>query len=255
MKRLRVEVCLVLAGLVSLSCGTLQMNLQTTVETSGDITQEVKLVANGLIAAAAQQDPLVDAEAARKEGWEVQSQASADYFEQTLRRTFRRSETLDMVLLPDVFSSGTATEGMAGGEPRITYYMRDLILIKDYDLRIQIPPSPGVNEEVAGLGGEADQAAMAMIETMLSISWTITVPGEIVSTNADRWEKNSATWDLSLTTLEKGRQLDLKARYTNWPLIIGAGAGIVVLVIGMVLGVRFFGRRKREVHQAPGIGE
>ena len=242
MKPWPIAVFIALAGLVSLSCGTVNVDLHTTVETSGDVVQEVKLVSEGLIAAALK-GAMPSTEKLRKEGWQVESKSAANSFEQTWKRRFKRDETLDMVIFPDDASAAGAT-----GQPKVTYYLRDSVFLKEYEFRVDIPPSPDMTKELQGLDLPQQQAAKALVESLFSLSWTITVPGEIVSTNADRREKNSATWDLTVSSLEKGRQLNLKARYINWPLI--AGASLVLVAIGAFLALRLLRRKKVEVHQA-----
>jgi hypothetical protein len=106
----------------------------------------------------------------------------------------------------------------------------------------------GSGEELIGVNEEFGEFAEILLEDILSISWTITLPGKIVESNADTIEDSSANWDFDFRALSSGIDLTVQSQYTNWPVISGIIAGGVVI---LALVAFFFIRRRRSSASFP----
>ena len=104
------------------------------------------------------------------------------------------------------------------------------------------------------MGEEFDQFLTGEIidmflEDFLSVSWTITMPGDIVDSNADIVEGNSATWELGIPGLGTDTRMAVQSRATNWPLIAGLSA-VAAVLLGLVIFLTIFFITRRGAAQA-----
>ena len=70
---------------------------------------------------------------------------------------------------------------------------------------------------------------------MFSVSWSITLPGEITETNADYHDLDTATWNFTYSAIQNGHYMSVKSTYIDWPIILGIVAGIIVIVVVIYL--------------------
>ena len=217
--RVIIVTLIVALALVSLvGCGTVSIDLHTTVKASGDISQEIKVEGSGMMGAfVTSEDALKDL---RKEGWHVSIEHPGACVIAT--KNFEQGKT---VVLPGM-------EELKNQHFRV----RDLVILKEYFFEATIPANPlGIEED-----DEFAEVGKAILRSMFSMSWTLTMPGEVIETNADAIDGNSATWYFDIDSLEKERYMMVHSRYINWPLV-GGIAGVIV-VAGFLIG--FIVRRR-----------
>ncbi len=230
-RRVILVVLTVFSLLLSIAtgCGTLDMDLHTTVKTSGDIIQEIRFEGSGLMATVLEDTDFTEEFVFGEEGWEFDIERTDDSVVVTATGNFILDEDGNI----------SQVEGGPDWLKEFSVRVEDGLLSKKYFAEFN---AAGSGDELIGEGGEFDELAGMMLEGMFDISWKITLPGKIVESNADFIEGSSATWDFDIDSLTSGRYLMLHSQYTNWPVIGGIIAG-VVLVLALV--VFFFIRRRR----------
>jgi hypothetical protein len=197
-------------------CGTLSMKFHTTIKTSGDIVQQIRFEGSGMMATVIDEDVL---EAGfERDGWEVDVERTDELVTLVATKSLSRDET---ILIPQPESGEFSVLGS------VFLRSEDGLLTKEYFIAIDVA---GSGEELEVTNGEFEELAEMMLEGMLDISWTITLPGKIVESNADTVEGGSATWEFDTSSLASGRYLMVHSQYTNWPVIGGIIAGVVVVL-------------------------
>jgi len=235
-----LTVFLMLMSII-VGCGTLYIDLHTTVKTSGDIIQEIRFEGSGVIATMLEEpDFTADFE---QDGWELDIERTGDAVIVTATSSFTLDED---IIIPQVEGGPAFTEGLS-------IRFEEGLLSKNYFVEVDIPAS---EEESGDEVGELDEMFSGMLEGIFDISWKITLPYKIVESNADIVEDSSVTWDLDLDSLVSGRYLMVHSQYTNWSVISGIIAGVVVV---LALIAFFFFRRRRipasftsEISDSPG---
>ena len=212
---------LLIAALLTTGCGTVDMNVHTRVKPSGDIIQELSIATTGMMTA------LVDSEFAadlESQGWEVERTTSGETT--TLVATMQYSKNEPMTV-PGLLEQDQSDN--------FKLYVKNYVVIKDYYLELTLPEDPSFESELSDeeLDGGDEVFSEEMMESMFKFSWTVTLPGKIVETNADEVSGSSATWDLPYSSVSSGRYMMLRSRYINW-MIIGIMAGCVVLAVLLV---------------------
>jgi hypothetical protein len=228
-----------LAGLVLLAgCGTLDMQLQTDVKASGNYTQSVVITATGALAE--NFDAVEDVNAMTEEGWEVSTTRSGDAVTLSAVKDFTPE---DAFFLPD--STGTES-------PVLDIERQNYFVFSDYVFTVNIPADPeamGLEDmgdlgDLDGLGelddlGQYDQLMLNLMKDMFTMSWTVNMPGEIKTANADAVAGSSATWNFDITTLSQGGVMTAEVRVINWAFIGGLAAFIVILAaLGFIFSRR-----------------
>lgn len=210
---------LLLASIMA-GCGTLDINLHTTVERSGDFIQQIRFEADGPIASLLE-EPEFTADF-EKDGWKMTAERSEDSVTIVVTRRFSSEE---VATLPEMAAGPTTPEVFS---PRV----EGGFFATDYLLEVTLPGNPDVADEFAeDESAEFGEFAKQMLEGMFNISWTITLPGKIVESNADVIEGGSATWNFNLFSSESDQHLTVHSRYINWPAIGGIIAAVVVVVV------------------------
>jgi hypothetical protein len=218
---------------VMAGCGTLDLDLYTTVKNSGDIIQEVRFEGTGMMANILDEADLTEDFIFGEEGWEFEIDRTDD----SLVITAVGNYVLD--------EDGNISRMEGGPEIPEGFSVRveSGFLSKKYFAEFDAPAN---GEELIGDGGEFGDFTDIMLEDMFDFSWTIILPGGVVESNADIIEGGSATWDFDINSLTSGFNLTVQSRYTNWPVI---GAIISGAVVVLALVAFFFIRRRRaDVH-------
>lgn len=208
-------------------CGTVNINLQTTVKPSGDFTQQFKIEGTGMMGSLLGGSETI--QSFKQEGWKVTTERSTDSVSLIATKEFRWNEN---IVIPSLDGEEIALKNLSS-------HVRDYIVLKDYLFEVTIPGNPTgtVGTET---GTEYEELAKLMLKGMFNMSWTLTLPGKIVESNADTIEDNSATWYFDIDSLEKDHYMTVHSRYINWPVIGGIVAAIVA-----GLGIFFFIRARR----------
>lgn len=208
------KVTLITASIISLvllcCCGRLDINLRTNVTAQGDVIQEVATTGSGKMGEYLRNN--YNSQGYSKEGWQANIQENADSVTVTQKKVFKPGET---TLLPS-----TSTKTLTG----VDFHVDNYIVVKEYILSFTIPGSPPTKETTPN---QYTQWAQDLVNSMFGMSWTITLPGEILQTNADVIKDNSATWKFNAQSLQKDRYLMIKSRYIDWVMIVIICCGVI----------------------------
>jgi hypothetical protein len=212
---------LLIAALFTMGCGTVDMNVHTQVKPSGDVIQELTIATTDMMTG------LIDSEFAadlESQGWEVTRTTSGETTTLFATREYSKNES---VTVPGLLEQDQADS--------FKLHIKNYVVIKDYYLELTMPEDTSFDSELSDgeVDGEDELFTEEMIESMFRFSWTVTLPGKVVETNADEVSGNSATWNLSYSSMGSGRYMMLRSRYINW-MIIGIIAGCVVLSVLLV---------------------
>ena len=220
-KRLIIPGLAVLALLLPLlaGCGQIDVNLHTTIKPSGDLVQEVMFTGSGMMAGF-----LDDAEAIgdlETEGWEVTIERTANSSTLTASRNFSADEVL---AIPDLSGDEAALENY-------DFSVRNYFLFTDYIIEVILPGNPVdiPTDDLTGLDGFDDDIISQLLQGLFSMSWSITLPGEITESNADSIQDSTATWVFDIGSLDQDQEIAVRSRLINWPFIAGTSAGLLVL--------------------------
>lgn len=214
------KISLIIASIISLiilvGCGRLDINLRTNVTAQGDVIQEIVTAGSGKMG-----DYLRNGYSSQgysEDGWQANIQENDDNsVTVTQRKVFKPGET---TLLPT-----TSTKTLTG----VDFHVDNYIVVKEYFLSFTIPGSPPTEQTTPN---QYTQWAQDLVNSMFGMSWTITLPGEILQTNADVKKDNSATWKFNAQSLQKDRYIMIKSRYIDWALI-------VIICCGLIAGLWF----------------
>lgn len=227
--------------LVLTGCGTLDIGFDTTVKPSGAIIQKVRMEASGMMAEMLTAGDLgFDSDT---EGWQISIDVGEDSVTAIATRSF---SSVDSIAMPGSEGEETIIED-------ISFRSQGSLWAKDYFFEATVPGS-GIDLGELDLGEEFDQFLTGEIidmflEDFLSVSWTITMPGDIVDSNADIVEGNSATWELGIPGLGTDTRMAVQSRATNWPLIAGLSA-VAAVLLGLVIFLTIFFITRRGAAQA-----
>jgi hypothetical protein len=225
-KRLIVPGMAILALLLPLlvGCGQIDVNLHTTIKSSGDLVQEVRFTGSGMMAGF-----LDDAEATgdlEMEGWEVTIERSASSSTLIASREFSLNEVL---AIPDLSDDPDALENY-------DFRVRNYFFFTDYIFKVTLPGNPVEvpTDDLTGLDGFDDDIISQLLEGLFSMSWAITLPGEITESNADSTQDSTATWVFDIGSLDQDQEIAVRSRLVNWSFIAGTAAGLAVLAGAVV---------------------
>jgi len=220
-KRLIIPGLAILTLLLPLltGCGQIDVNLHTTIKPSGDLVQEVIFTGSGLMA-----DFLDDAEAIadlEMAGWDVVIENSASSSTLIASREFSAGEIL---AIPDLSSDLDALEDY-------DFHVQNYFIFTDYVLEITLHGDSVDTsaDDLTGLDGFDDDIISQLLGGFFSMSWSITLPGEITKSNADSIQDSTATWVFDIGSLDQDQEIAVRSRLINWPFIAGTAAGLLVL--------------------------
>lgn len=218
---------------------TLDVDYHTTVKTSGDVIQDVRLEITGITDTMLEEAGFSEEFPLGEEGWDVDTDSTDSSVIITATGNFILDE------------DGNISQVEGGPEipEALSVRVEGGLLSKKYFAEINDTGS-GIGE--FGEGGEFGELAGIILGDMFHFSWTITLPGSVVASNADTVDGGSATWVFSFDSLSSSSGLDMtvQSQYTNWPVIGGIIAGVVVV---LALVAFFIIRRRRA--PAPFSGE
>jgi len=212
---------LFLALLLSLGCGTIDMNFHTRVKPSGNILQEITIASTGMMTSIVDAQIMSDME---DEGWQVERSTSGETTTVVSTREFSRNSQL-------------AVPGFLGEDQsdNFKFNIKNYLVFKEYYFELTIPESNSVNREASADNQDEGSNLISdeMLESMFKFSWTVTLPGKIIDTNADQVSGNSATWNFPYSSMGSSRSIMMQSRYINW-LVIGIIGGSIALIILLV---------------------
>lgn len=220
----RFLVWLALVAILAAGCGTAKINLHTIVKSSGDVTQEVSIEATGMLAEALKES--ADPDKAKAEGWKVTSEEKENSFVTKMSRDFKRDE-----LLQTPFGKSSEEGAPVPSQPKSSFKVSDNLFRREYEFRLKLP---GSEDKPPAEIDEATKELTKALMDIFKVSWSITLPGEIVETNADTKTATTATWNFTFDTISKAREMVVRSQETNW-VYIGAGAVVAVLIIALVI--------------------
>jgi len=208
---------------------TLNVDYHTTVKISGDIIQDIRLEITGMTDTMLEEAGFSEGFPLGGEGWDVETESTDDSVIITATGHYILDE------------DGNISQVEGGPEvPEVlSVRIEGGLLSTKYFAEINVTQS-GIGE--LGEGGEFGELAGIMLGDIFHFSWTITLPGSVVESNADIVEGGSATWVFDFDSLSSGFDMTMQSQYTNWPVIGGIIAGVVVV---LVLVVFFIIRRRR----------
>jgi hypothetical protein len=216
--------------LISLSgCGTADVGFHTKINPSGSVAQDINIEATGVIGGLLSEQ--FDTGEMETLGWYIQTEKSTDSFKVIASKTFSRDEAVEIFTGAESPASNTKVN-VTGN-----------LLYRNYRFETTLKGTQG--DSTSSLNDEITNMGEALSNSMFNFHWSVTVPGTIVSTNADKKEGNTATWNFSLTSLESDRYMIIEARYINWPVIIG-GASVLIVIIAAAIFLPLYLRRKKQ---------
>ena len=164
---------LLVAALLTVGCGTVDMNVHTKVKPSGDVIQELTIATTDMMTA------LIDSEFAadlESQGWEVERTTSGETT--TLFATMKYSKD-EAMTVPGLLEPDQADN--------FKLHIKNYVIIKDYYLELTLPEDPSFQSELSDeeLDGEDELFTEEMVESMFRFSWTVTLPGK----SFRRWQQ------------------------------------------------------------------
>ena len=185
----------ILAILTLIGCGTLSVDIATTVDSESRFTHSIELSATGLMAELIQLT--VDVEELRADGWVATLDRDGDAVRITLDREFTgddatRNSSENPTGLAFPFNAFVINVDKVEGE---TQYRVSLIVERDTDpLQLEFLPQY-----------RFDRLRDVVVEERsgsFKLDWKLKVPGEVGDTNADSVDGGIARWQVDLSDLE-----------------------------------------------------
>lgn len=228
--------------LVVSGCGTLQMEIHTKVNSPTEVEQHLSLRATGMLAGAVRDSFKPDQ--MRAEGFTVSEKQEGDIYTLSASTVMHASDVSEKLKVGDRPSPSnfTVTERLLDRE----YRLKIVIEPSQATPSVQATATPATATKPSGqplVGGpEMDQLARQMANQMLQVQWKMTLPGEIIETNADSVQGNTAVWNLTLDRLEAGREMVVVSRERKSLLaILNPVANPLPLAAVVLVGVAFVG--------------
>ena len=229
----RLALPLLLATVITLAgCGTLDMQLETSIKPSGDFTQSISYTATGAIGESLTAEGRL--EDLSGSGWQVSTSSSGGTVTMTASREFSRDEALTFL---------GATKGDTA-VPQLDFKRNNYLFFTDYHFQVTFPEDTAalgldyLGSGIEGFGGDIDGLSLSLLDNILSLSWKVTLPGKIIGSNADTVDGSSATWNLKMAGLSQGGLMEADARFINWPVIFGISAFSIIIAVMSVLFIR-----------------
>jgi len=233
-KRPPILALLAVLTLALSGCGTAKIDVTTTVVSPEEAEQHLTMRADGMIGQA--MGERLTPEDVEKDGWKATIQKSGEVV------------TLDMVRKSGLREAWDMPESLSGEgkKPDVDVAVTDGLLSRDYRLVMKIPPT-GMPADLGDgqlLNGQQQQQLQEMLAQAFKITWTVTLPGDITDTNADRKNgTNSGSWDLTLDRLQAGMEVRIASREMKNLLPFAAGGGGILLVL-LLTGYAFMSSRR-----------
>ena len=215
---------LLLPLIIFTGCGEVHLNLETLVKPSGAVIQHVNIEASDKLADALAESGAVDA--FKSDGWQTSTELKINSFTINAIKKFGKITSL---YIPGISGKieKTAMEN-------VDLQVRNFIVYREYFLDVTLP----WDSETGNVFTEQEGIGKSMLRSMFDMSWTISLPGTIIETNADSVENNKATWHFDIDSLENDRHMTIHTMYIAWPFIIAIAIGIVLMIIFIVILTR-----------------
>ena len=241
-----ISVAIGLAPLtLATACGTVDIHVHATYSESGKWESSLTTKGTGAMSAF-----LLDwdlREQFKQDGWQVTTEASDD------ATTLTATWTSEEVPLSVAFSGGT--DGQSGEDSGAVWREERGWLKTTYELRYRMPAedlSSALSAEETGLFDE--EALAGLMDTMVRLHVSITLPGRIVETNADSVEGNTATWHFTYSGLQRGREVYVRSERSTAPsagLLSVLGVLCLLGLASLVLVAVILNRRRRSKPSGP----
>jgi hypothetical protein len=211
------------------ACGRIDAGIHTTFKPSGLIVQKISLTGSGQMGTSLSNAfPL---QTYISKGWLIEVTNEGDSTTVSATRVFRKEDMDNMIA---VFVKNN--EGDSGIKDPV-FTVTDNFFIKYYALSFTIPPmSPDALD--TGTGEQWAKLGESVLDSMFGLTWSITLPGQITSSNADSFQRDTATYNFKFSTLKNGRQVLVQSRYVDWPLILIVLGGLVVVILIIVFATK-----------------
>ncbi len=217
---------------LTVGCGRVDVNLHTTVTQSGDVIQEISFTGSGMMGGLLSSQMNTDYQ---KQGWQISTTRSGDSVTSKATKTFSQGDSIG---IPGSSTGSDLTKNTK-------FYVSDHIFVKSY--RFETTLIGAAVTSPAGIGELNQQMTEALVNSMFSMAWAITLPGNIVTTNADKIEGDTATWSFTYSSLQKDRYILIESRYINWSAIVGSAAGLFIVVLAAIFIPEYIRARQRSV--------
>ncbi len=231
-----LPVLLLVISTVAISCGSADLALYTKVKPSGDTSQRITITGSGMIGNLLTSNQSF--QEFQNKGWKVSTNRSADSVTLTATKDFAKGQN---ELIPNV----SGNEAFASVNNAVLN-VKDMFFFKEYDYSITLKGSGGSANLTSAnsTNGTFASAGAALAQSMLSLSWTVELPGKILETNADEHTDNTATWHFNLLSFNNDRTLMVRSRNINAGAIGIAAGAVAVCLSGSALTIVL--RRKKK---------
>ena len=218
-------------------CSGIEMEMETIVESSGELNIKTTVAVSTLI--------LENIEGLEGFGIEeMEGFLQADGFEMKIEQ--EGDQTVYIYELKDRWDNYLEVDFLADAEANIgDLYLRveDSFIFRDYYLESQIPIdeiSPlkeQLTAELEVVGAELlaemglDGIDLDLLTGLINFNIIFTMPGDIVSNNADYIEGNSAYWVIDIFSTDTDQAFNAHSRDTKWEIVSGISGIVLVLII------------------------
>ncbi|MFA5079836.1 MAG: hypothetical protein WC541_10185 [Dehalococcoidia bacterium] len=211
------------------ACGRIDAGIHTTFKPSGLIVQSISLTGSGQMGTSLSNAfPL---QTYITSGWLINVASEGGSTTVSATRVFRKDD------ISNIMAVFLKSDRGASGIKNPVFTITDNFFIKYYSLSFTIPPmTPDTID--TGAGEQWAKLGEAALDSMFSLTWSITLPGQITATNADSYQRDTATYNFKYSTLKNGRQVMVQSRYVDWPLILIVLGGVVVVVLIIVFATK-----------------
>lgn len=155
-------------------------------------------------------------------GWQVNLVQSDDVMTLQTTRTFSPSETSDIS-----FDSGSKMT------KDTRFYLNDNLFFKDYKFEITLIGHMPIDNPLN----------LDPFNSIFSNYWAITIPGNIVYSNADRIEGNTAIWNYVYSSYLYDHYMTVTTRSIKLQIIPGLSIGLAAIILIIFFIFRYFRRK------------
>lgn len=249
--RLRLVPIAIVIALVAGACGRADFQVHTTIERSGGLLQEISVTGDGLLAGFLAQG-LKSKEELAQDRWDADTRIEDGKLQFQAKRHFEKGEPVVIDIFNQTAQSSASQKSNLGSglysKEFVNYTVKDGLFKTRYAFNYTLDPAPTSPASATPKGGADDtyaQMAKALASSMFSFTWKLTVPGKILSTNADSVKGNTVSWLFDMKSLERGRTISLEGEYFKISAVIGVGAAAIVGTLILAGGTLMFMRKRR----------
>jgi hypothetical protein len=216
---------LLLTVLAIAACGRIDAGIHTTIKPSGFIVQKISLTGSGQMGTALSRAFPIQTYIGK--GWLINVATEGGSTTVSATRIFRKED------IGNIGAVFVKSEQGASSVKDPVFTITDNFFIKYYSISFTIPSmSPDMVD--TGAAEQWSQMGEAVLNSMFNLAWSITLPGQIIATNADTYQGDTATYHFNYSSLKNGRQIMVQSRYVDWPLILIVLGGLVAVILVIV---------------------